>query len=91
MGRISKIRKIDRIENNLKQKHNEKEKSKNADIADFDSMLKEEKRKLEEKQNKKKKTNSLDAYKFEIQKSITAQKKISQINNEERENEHDEK
>lgn len=55
MGRISKIRKIDRIENNLKQKHNGKEKSKNADIADFDSMLKEEKRKSEDKQNKKKK------------------------------------
>ena len=89
MERISKIRKTEKVENNLKQKHKEKEKSKNADIADFDSMLKEEKRKLEEKQNKKKKTNSLDAYKFEIQKSRILQKKIVQMNNEE--NEHDEK
>ena len=52
-------------------------------------MLKEEELKLEEKQNNKKKMNSLDAYKFEIQKSIILQKKILQMNNEE--NEHEEK
>ena len=91
MERISKISKINRTENDLRQQENEKEKSKNAGFADFDSMLKEEEKKLEGTQNKKKKTNSLDAYKFEIQKSIAAQKKISQIKNEERENEHDEK
>ena len=49
-------------------------------------MLKEE-RKLEETQNKRKKPNSLDAYRFEIQRSIVAQKKISQIYNEEKEQE----
>lgn len=89
MERISKISKIKRTENDLRQKENEKEKSKNKNFEAFNSMLKEEERKLEEKQNKKKKTNSLDAYKFEIQKSIIAQKKITQIKNEE--NEHDEK
>ena len=89
MERISKIRKTEKVENNLKQKHKEKEKSKNAGIADFDNMLKAEKRKLEENQNKKRKKNSLDAYKFEIQKSIILQKKILQMNNEE--NEHEEK
>ena len=89
MERISKISKINRTENDLRQKENEKEKSKNKNFEAFNSMLKEEERKLEETQNKKKNTNSLDAYKFEIQKSIILQKKILQMNNEE--NEHDEK
>ena len=89
MERISKISKITRIENNLRKQENEKEKTKDSDIEDFDSMLKEEKRKLEEKQKDKRKINSLDAYKFEIQKSKILQKKIVQMNNEE--NEHDEK
>lgn len=89
MERISKISKIKRTENDLRQKENEKEKSKNKNFEAFNSMLKEEERKLEEAQNKKKNTNSLDAYKFEIQKSIILQKKIVQMNNEE--NEHDEK
>lgn len=89
MERISKISKINRKENYLRQQENKKEKSKNKNFEAFNSMLKEEERKLEEAQNKKKNTNSLDAYKFEIQKSIILQKKIVQMNNEE--NEHDEK
>ena len=84
MKKISKISRIKRIENDLREQEKGKEKNKNN--ADFDSMLKEE-RKLEETQNKRKKPNSLDAYRFEIQRSIVAQKKISQIYNEEKEQE----
>lgn len=87
--KISKISKTNKIENKLRQQENEKAKSKKEDVTDFDSMLEEEKRKLEEKQKKNKKTNPLDAYKFEIQKSIITQKKLAQMNNEE--NEHEEK
>ena len=84
MKKISKISKIKRIGNNLRQQEKEKEKTTKESNLDFDSMLKEEERKLEEAQNKKKKTNTLEVYKFEIQKNIIAQKKISQIYDEEK-------
>ena len=87
MKKISKISKIKRIGNNLRQQEKEKEKTTKESNLDFDSMLKEEERKLEEAQNKKKKTNTLEVYKFEIQKNIIAQKKISQIYDEEKEQE----
>ena len=87
MKKISKISKIKRIGNNLRQQEKEKEKTTKESNLDFDSMLKEEERKLEEAQNKKKKTNTLEVYKFEIQKNIIAQKKISQIYDEEKQQE----
>ena len=87
MKKISKISKIKRIGNNLRQQEKEKEKTTKESNLDFDSMLKEEERKLEEAQNKKKKTNTLEVYKFEIKKNIIAQKKISQIYDEEKEQE----
>ena len=87
MKKISKISKIKRIGNNLRQQEKEKEKTTKESNLDFDSMLKEEERKLEEAQNKKKKTNTLEVYKFEIPKNIIAQKKISQIYDEEKEQE----
>ena len=79
MKRISKISKINKIENNLRQQEEPKTKTKSEKELDFDSMLKEEERKLEEK-------NTLDSYKIEIQKAMISQKKISQIE-EEQENE----
>ncbi len=82
MKRISKISKINKIENNLRKQEEPKTKTKSEKELDFDSMLKEEKRKLEEK-NKK---NTLDSYKTEIQKAMITQKKIPQIE-EEQENE----
>ena len=88
MKKISKISRIKKIENNLRQQENEIKKSKNKKTSDFDIILKEE-QKVEDKQYEKKKISSLDAYKFEVQKSIIAQKKITQMNNEE--NEHNEK
>lgn len=91
MKKISKISRIKRIENDLREKEKEKGKTKNESNLDFDSMLKEEERKLAQNSNEQKKTNSLDAYKFEIQRSIIAQKKISQINDKEKEQEQEEK
>lgn len=82
MKRISKISKINKIENNLRKQEEPKTKTKSEKELDFDSMLKEEKRKLEGK-NKK---NTLDSYKIEIQKAMITQKKIPQIE-EEQENE----
>lgn len=79
MKRISKISKINKIENNLRKQEEPKTKTKSEKELDFDSMLKEEKRKLEEK-------NTLDSYKTEIQKAMITQKKIPQIE-EEQENE----
>ena len=87
MKKISKISKIKRIENDLRQQEKEKGKTKNESNLDFDSMLKEEERKLAQNSNEQKRINSLDAYKFEIQKNIIAQKKISQIYDEEKEQE----
>ena len=87
MKRISKISKINKIENNLRQQEEPKTKTKSEKELDFDSMLKEEERKLEEKdKTEKNKKNALDSYKIEIQKAMISQKKIPQIE-EEQENE----
>ena len=75
MKRISKISKINKIENNLRQQEEPKTKTKS------------EERKLEEKdKTEKNKKNALDSYKIEIQKAMISQKKIPQIE-EEQENE----
>lgn len=87
MKKISRISRVKKIENDLRHQENGKEKTKKHSNLDFNSMLKEEERKLEETQNKKKKPNALDAYKFETQRSIIAQKNISQIYDEEKEQE----
>lgn len=87
MKRISKINKINKIENNLRQQEEPKTKTKSEKELDFDSMLKKEERKLEEKdKTEKNKKNTLDSYKIEIQKAMISQKKIPQIE-EEQENE----
>ncbi len=78
MKRISRISKIEKIENNLRQQENEKEKTKKEYNEDFDSILKEEEKKLQEKSNTRKKVNTLDAYKFEIQKNSIIHRKINQ-------------
>ena len=78
MKRISRISKIERIENNLRQQENEKEKTKKECNEDFDSILKEKEKKLQEKSNTRKKVNTLDAYKFEIQKNAIIHRKINQ-------------
>lgn len=84
---MKRISKINKIENNLRQQEEPKTKTKSEKELDFDSMLKEEERKLEEKdKTEKNKKNTLDSYKIEIQKAMISQKKIPQIE-EEQENE----
>ena len=93
MKRISKVNRIEQIQNNLRHKeNNSKEKQKNLD--EFEGMLKEEERKLEEDKKGTEKTktvNPLDIYKVEIQKQKPFRNIVNKTVEKSEENEHDEK
>lgn len=87
MRRISKINRIEQIQNDLRHRE-EKSKQRKSNSKDFEDILKEEKN-LEEK--KIEKQNSLDIYKVEIQKQKPFRNIVNKTVEKLEDNEHDEK
>ena len=88
MRRISKINRIEQIQNDLRHRE-EKSKQRKSNSKDFEDILKEEEKNLEEK--KIEKQNSLDIYKVEIQKQKPFRNIVNKTVEKLEENEHDEK
>lgn len=93
MRRISKINRIEQIQNDLRHSE-EKPKQRKSNSKNFEDILKEEKNLEEkkiEKQTKQTKQNSLDIYKVEIQKQKPFRNIVNKTVEKSEENEHDEK
>ena len=88
MRRISKINRIEQIQNDLRHRE-EKSKQRKSNSKDFEDILKEEEKNLEEK--KIEKQNSLDIYKVEIQKQKPFKNIVNKTVEKLEDNEHDEK
>lgn len=88
MRRISKINRIEQIQNDLRHRE-EKSKQRKSNSKDFEDILKEEEKNLEEK--KIEKQNSLDIYKVEIQKQKPFRNIVNKTVEKLEDNEHDEK
>ena len=93
MRRISKINRIEQMQNDLRHSE-EKSKQRKSNSKDFETILKEEEKNLEEKKiekEKQTKQNALDIYKVEIQKQKPFRNIVNKTVEKSEENEHDEK
>ena len=90
MRRISKINRIEQMQNDLRHSE-EKPKQRKSNSKNFEDILKEEKNLEEKKIEKQTKQNSLDIYKVEIQKQKLFRNIVNKTVEKLEENEHDEK